>query len=41
MTGWINFGLTGRLRMQLFGSTGFNTNSTDFAGGLSLSSWLI
>lgn len=37
VTGWINFGLTRRLRMQLFGSTGFTTNSTDFAGGLSLS----
>jgi hypothetical protein len=37
VTGWINFGLTRRVRMQLFASTGTNANSTDFAGGLSLS----
>jgi hypothetical protein len=37
VTGWVNFGLTRRLRMQVFASTGLNTNSTDFAGGLSLS----
>jgi hypothetical protein len=37
VTGWVNFGLTRKLRMQVFASTGFTTNSTDFAGGLSLS----
>ncbi|WP_088308616.1 hypothetical protein [Novosphingobium sp. B 225] len=37
VTGWVNFALNRRLRMQVFASTGFNTNSTDFAGGLSLS----
>lgn len=37
VTGWINFGLTRKLRMQAFASTGFTTSSTDFAGGLSLS----
>lgn len=37
VTGWVNFGLTRRLRMQVFASTGFNTASTDFAGGISLS----
>lgn len=37
VTGWVNFGLSRRLRMQLFASTGFTTNSADFAGGLSLS----
>lgn len=36
-TGWINFGLTRKLRLQVFASTGFNARSTDFAGGLSLS----
>lgn len=36
-TGWINFGLSRKLRMQVFASTGFNARSTDFAGGLSLS----
>ncbi|MBB4613423.1 hypothetical protein [Novosphingobium taihuense] len=36
-TGWVNFGLTRKLRLQVFGSTGFNARSTDFAGGLSLS----
>jgi hypothetical protein len=36
-TGWINFGLSPRLRMQVFGSTGFTTNSADFAAGISLS----
>lgn len=36
-TGWINFGLTRKLRLQVFASTGFNVRSTDFAGGLSLS----
>lgn len=37
VTGWINFGLTRRLRMQVFASTGLNASSTDFAGGISLS----
>lgn len=37
VTGWINFGLTRRVRMQLFASTGTNVNSTDLAAGLSLS----
>lgn len=37
VTGWINFGLTRKVRLQVFGSTGFTTNSTDFAGGLSIS----
>ncbi|KHS42700.1 hypothetical protein [Novosphingobium subterraneum] len=36
-TGWINFGLSRKLRLQVFASTGFNARSTDFAGGLSLS----
>lgn len=37
VTGWINFGLSRKLRLQVFGSTGFTTNSADFAAGLSLS----
>lgn len=37
VTGWVNFGVNKRLRMQIFASTGFNANSADFAGGLSLS----
>lgn len=37
VTGWVNLGLTRKLRLQLFGSTGFTTDSADFAGGLSLS----
>ncbi|MBN8485596.1 MAG: hypothetical protein J0L50_12565 [Sphingomonadales bacterium] len=37
VTGWVNFGLTRRVRMQLFASTGTNVDSTDFAAGLSLS----
>lgn len=37
VTGWLNFGLSRKLRMQVYASTGFTTNSTDFAGGLSLS----
>lgn len=36
-TGWINFGLSRKLRLQVFASTGFNARSTDFAGGVSLS----
>jgi hypothetical protein len=37
VTGWIGFPLSKRMRMQVYASTGFTTNSTDFAGGLSLS----
>lgn len=37
VTGWVNFPLASKVRMQLFASTGLNANSTDFAGGLSLS----
>lgn len=37
VTGWIGFPLSKRMRMQVYGSTGFTTNSTDFAGGLSIS----
>jgi hypothetical protein len=37
VTGWVNFGLTRKVRMQLFASTGLNERSTNFAGGLSLS----
>lgn len=37
VTGWINFGLSRAVRLQLFASTGTNVNSTDFAAGLSLS----
>lgn len=37
VTGWVNFGLTRAVRLQLFASTGLNATSTDFAGGLSLS----
>ncbi len=37
ITGWTSFRLNNRLRMQLYGSTGLNANSADFAGGMSLS----
>ncbi len=37
VTGWVNFRLSRKLRLQVYASTGFTTNSTDFAGGLSLS----
>lgn len=37
VTGWIGFGLSDRMRLQVYGSTGFTTNSADFAGGLTLS----
>lgn len=37
VTGWVNFPLARAVRLQVFGSTGLNANSTDFAGGLSLS----
>ncbi|MFM6829327.1 MAG: hypothetical protein ACKOVA_03155 [Novosphingobium sp.] len=36
-TGWVNFGLSKKVRLQVFASTGFNVRSTDFAGGVSLS----
>lgn len=37
VTGWINFGVSRRIRAQVFASTGLSTNSADFAGGLTLS----
>ncbi|WP_298288610.1 hypothetical protein [Novosphingobium sp.] len=37
VTGWVNFGVTRQLRLQVFGSTGLNRGSADFAGGLTLS----
>ncbi|NLR70025.1 hypothetical protein HGI47_03930 [Novosphingobium sp. ERN07] len=37
VTGWVNVGVTPKLRLQVFGSTGLNRGSADFAGGLSLS----
>ena len=37
VTGWVNFRLSRKLRLQVFASTGFTTNSTDLAGGISLS----
>ena len=37
VTGWTSFRLSPTLRMQVFGSTGFTTNSADFSGGLSIS----
>jgi len=37
VTGWVNFGLSRKLRLQVYASTGFTTTSTDFAAGLSLS----
>lgn len=37
VTGWVNLGLTRKVRMQLFASTGLNERSANFAGGLSLS----
>lgn len=37
VTGWVNFGLSRKVRMQVFASTGLNADSTDLAGGLSLS----
>lgn len=37
VTGWVNFGLSKKLRLQVFGSTGLSTNSADFSGGVSLS----
>jgi hypothetical protein len=36
-TGWVNFGLTKNVRLQVYGSTGLNDRSADLAGGLSLS----
>ncbi|MGC1468719.1 MAG: hypothetical protein WA793_04985, partial [Sphingorhabdus sp.] len=37
VTGWASFRLAKGFNMSIFGSTGLNSNSTDFAGGLSLS----
>ncbi len=37
VTGWINFGLSRKMRLQLFASTGFTANSADFAAGMSIS----
>ena len=37
VTGWVNFRVSRKLRLQVFASTGFNTQSTDFATGLTLS----
>jgi len=37
ITGWANIGLSWTVRMQVYASTGFSTNSADFAGGLSIS----
>lgn len=37
VTGWVNFGLTRKMRLQFFASTGFTQNSADLAGGLTLS----
>lgn len=37
VTGWTSFRLSKALRMQVFASTGFTTNSADFAGGVSFS----
>ncbi|MEQ1551418.1 hypothetical protein [Sphingorhabdus sp.] len=37
VTGWASFRLAKGFNMSIFGSTGLNRNSTDFAGGLSLS----
>lgn len=37
VTGWASFRLNRRLNMSLFASTGLNSNSADFAGGLSIS----
>ncbi|MBP6379044.1 MAG: hypothetical protein KA312_01365 [Sphingorhabdus sp.] len=37
VTGWASFRIAKGFNMSVFGSTGLNSNSTDFAGGLSLS----
>ena len=37
VTGWASFRLAKGFNMSVFGSTGLNNNSTNFAGGLSLS----
>lgn len=37
VTGWASFRLAKGFNMSVFGSTGLNNNSTDFAGGLTLS----
>jgi hypothetical protein len=37
ITGWASFRLNSKINLSLFGSTGLNSNSADFAGGLSIS----
>jgi hypothetical protein len=37
VTGWASFRLAKGLNLSLFGSTGLNNNSTDFAGGMTIS----
>jgi hypothetical protein len=37
VTGWASFRIAKGFNMSVFGSTGLNSNSTDFAGGLTLS----
>jgi hypothetical protein len=37
VTGWASFRMTKGLNLSLFGSTGLNNNSTDFAGGMTIS----
>lgn len=37
ITGWTNFRLAQGFNLSLFASTGFNSNSADFAGGMTLS----
>ncbi len=36
ITGWASFRLNRNLRIQIYGSTGFNANSVDTAGGIGL-----
>lgn len=37
VTGWASFRLNRKINLSVFGSTGLNSNSADFAGGLSIS----
>jgi hypothetical protein len=37
ITGWSNIYLGDRLRLQVYGTTGFNDNSVDIAAGVGLS----
>lgn len=37
VTGWASFRLSRKINLSVFGSTGLNSNSADFAGGLSIS----